>query len=157
MTHSHVSRVSFICVTWLIHMCFSLIHMCHVTHSYVWRDSYICVTRVLACAPDPHTMYNCYYATWLIHMCDMTRVYVWRDTLWRDSSICVMDGSLDTIWMRHVIEDGISHRDIGVNPALQHAAKRWTRCNTLQHAATRCNTLQHTATYCNTLHQNATH
>jgi len=39
MTHS------FICATWLI-------HMCDTTHSYVWHDSFICVT-------------------WLIHMCDM--------------------------------------------------------------------------------------
>jgi len=27
--------------------------------------------------------------------------------------------------------------------------KRWTHCNTLQHAATHCNTLQHTVTQCN--------
>ena len=43
---------SFICVTWLI-------HMCDMTHSYVWHDSFICVT-------------------WLVHMCDMTHSYVWH-------------------------------------------------------------------------------
>jgi len=44
--------VSFICVTWLI-------HMCDMTHSYVWHDSFICVTC-------------------LIHMCDMPHSHVWH-------------------------------------------------------------------------------
>jgi len=61
--------MSFICVTWLIHMCdmthsyvWHVIHdnVIHdMTHSYVWHDSFICVT-------------------WLIHMCDMTHSYVWH-------------------------------------------------------------------------------
>jgi len=37
MTHSYVWHDSFICVTWLI-------HMCDVTHSYVWHDSFTYVT-----------------------------------------------------------------------------------------------------------------
>jgi len=45
---------SFICVTWLI-------HMCDMTHSYVWHDSFICVT-------------------WLIHISDMTHPYGWHDS-----------------------------------------------------------------------------
>ena len=48
-----MSHVSFICVTWLI-------HMCDMAHSYVWHDPFICVT-------------------WPIHMCDMTHSYVWHD------------------------------------------------------------------------------
>jgi len=45
MTHSYVCHDSFMCVQWLI-------HMCAMTHSYVCHDSFICVT-------------------WLIHMCDI--------------------------------------------------------------------------------------
>ena len=37
MTYSYVRHDSFICATWLI-------HMCDMTHSYVWHDSFICVT-----------------------------------------------------------------------------------------------------------------
>jgi len=37
VTHSCVWHDSFMCVTWLI-------HMCDMTHSYVWHDSFICVT-----------------------------------------------------------------------------------------------------------------
>jgi len=64
-------EMSFLCVTWLIHMCdvtpsyvwddsvlrFPAVRgrliRCATTHSYAWRDSFKCVT-------------------WLIHMCDMT-------------------------------------------------------------------------------------
>ena len=57
MTHPHVWHDSFICVTWLIHMCDMtpdicvtwLIHMCDVTHSCV---------------------------TWLTQTCDVTHSYV---------------------------------------------------------------------------------
>jgi len=49
----HVWHNTFICVTWLDHMCI-------MTHSYVWYDSFICVT-------------------WLIHMCAMTHSYVCHD------------------------------------------------------------------------------
>ena len=61
MTHS----CSFICVTWLI-------HMCDTTHSYVWHDSFI------------HVTWPFIYVTWLIHICDMTHSYMWHD-----SFICV--------------------------------------------------------------------
>jgi len=70
---SYVRQDSFICVTWLIHMCdmtrqlppsayiysyawHVLFHMCDMTRSYV--------------------RHNSFSATWLIHMCDMTRSYV---------------------------------------------------------------------------------
>jgi len=61
MTHSYVTHLymwhdSFICVTWLIHMCdMTHSYVWHVTHLYMWHDSFICVT-------------------WLIHMCDMWRI-----------------------------------------------------------------------------------
>jgi len=51
MTHSYVWHDSFICVTWLI-------HMCDMTHSYVWHDSFICVTHSYV---------------WLIHVCQVQR------------------------------------------------------------------------------------
>ena len=54
MTHSYVWHDSFMCVTWLG-------HMCDVTRSYVWLDSFIC-------------------ATWLVHLRDMTRSHVWHDS-----------------------------------------------------------------------------
>jgi len=57
ITHSYVWHDSFICATWLIHMCDMthscvswLMHMCDLTHSH---DLFI-------------------YVTWLIHMLDMT-------------------------------------------------------------------------------------
>jgi len=46
---------SFMCVTWLI-------HVCDVTHSCVWRDSFMCVT-------------------WLIHACAVTPSCLWRNIL----------------------------------------------------------------------------
>jgi len=45
---------SFMCVTWLI-------HVCDMTYSSVWHDSFMCVT-------------------WLIHMCDMTYSYEKHDS-----------------------------------------------------------------------------
>jgi len=64
MTHSYVWRDSFICRTWLIHMCNmtdwqvswtgnNWRNVCDMTHWYVRHESLIC-------------------ATWLIYMCDMT-------------------------------------------------------------------------------------
>jgi len=98
---------SFICVTWLI-------HMCGMTHSYVWHDSFTCVTWLIhmcdmthsyatsgncgsTCLPtergdgggsflhtcvmtNSHVWHDYSHVTWLIHMCDMTRSYVWRDS-----------------------------------------------------------------------------
>jgi len=40
MTRSYVWHDSFICVTWLV-------HMCDMTRSYVWHDSFICVTWLI--------------------------------------------------------------------------------------------------------------
>ena len=49
---------SFICVTWLI-------HMCDMTHSYVWHDSSNGCSSLYG-----NDSFIC--VTWLIHMCDMT-------------------------------------------------------------------------------------
>jgi len=51
---TYVWQDSFICVTWLV-------HMCDMTHAYVWHDSFMCLT-------------------WLVPKCDMTNSYVWHDS-----------------------------------------------------------------------------
>jgi len=76
MTHSYVWHDSFICVTWLI-------HMCDMTYSYVWHDSFICVTcHIHMCDMTHSYMWHDSFicVTWLIHMCDMTYSYVWHDS-----------------------------------------------------------------------------
>jgi len=100
MTHSYVWHDSFICVTWLI-------HVCDMTHPYVWHDSFICVT-------------------WLIYMCDLTHLYVWHDSftcpcrcmiwsarVWRETykswrvRCCgaAWGSSAAVVWMNHVPHD----------------------------------------------------
>jgi len=99
-----VRHDSFICATWLIHMCnmtHSYVRQTHscvrhdsficaipmmtpmMTHSYVRHDSFICVR---------HDSFIC--AIWLIHMCDMTYSPVWHD------SIC--ECLTWHVWMSHV-------------------------------------------------------
>ena len=77
VTDSYVSRDSFICVPWLI-------HMCDMTHSYVWHDSFMCDMT--------HS-----YVTWRIHtlrvsfICNMTHSYVTGLIhVWHDSFMCDM-------------------------------------------------------------------
>ena len=81
MTHSYVWHDSFICVTWLI-------HMCDMTHSYVWHDSFICVTWLIRMCDV--TEFIC--GTWLNRMC----VGVEKQRLrranhpWHDSFVCAV-------------------------------------------------------------------
>ena len=94
-----VSHDSFICVTWLIHMCDIthpyvwhdsficvtwLIHMRDMTHSYVWHDSFICVTwHILRCdMTHLHVRHDSFiYVIWHIHICDMTDSNMWHGTI----------------------------------------------------------------------------
>jgi len=80
MTHSCVWHGSFLCVTWLI-------HICDVTLSYVWRVSWPSRVEAFACVTQRicatwlilmwHDSFEC--VTWLILMCDMTHSHVWHD------------------------------------------------------------------------------
>jgi len=72
--HSYVWHDSFICVTWLI-------HMCDMTHSYVWHDSFICVTWCIHMCDMlcSHVRYEPFIrVTWPIHMFDFSHSYAWR-------------------------------------------------------------------------------
>jgi len=91
---------SFICVTWLI-------HMCDMTHSYVWHDSFICVT-------------------WLMHMTHnsfMSHVsHDSHDTWMRD-----MNESYHT-WTSHVSYDAHSYASHGYMSSTQTRVTSDTIC-----------------------------
>jgi len=71
LTHSHVWRDSFTCVT-------RLIHMFGMTHPHVWHDWFTCVTwRGHLYSNVWHDSVTC--VTWLIRMCGMTDSNVWHD------------------------------------------------------------------------------
>jgi len=78
----HTWHDSFMCVTWLI-------HMCDMTHSYVWHDSFICVTWLIhtwhdSCIRDMTRV----YVTWLIRTWYLAHAYVtWRIHMCHDSCI----------------------------------------------------------------------
>jgi len=67
MTHSCVWHDSFMCVTWLI-------HVCDMTYSCVWQALSECVTRFIYLC-DIHDSSTC--VTGLIRMCAMTHWNVW--------------------------------------------------------------------------------
>jgi len=101
---------SFICVTWLIHMCDTdsfivitrPIQMCDITHSYVWHYS-TCVTWILhTCGMTHSHMWHDSFSclTCLIQICDMSHSHVRHDSficvtcmthsnVWHDFSTCV--------------------------------------------------------------------
>jgi len=90
MILSWVCYDSFVCVTWLTHMCARthsyvghdscsgvkwLIHLCDTTHSQVWHDPLICVKT----------------HSWLIQMCDVTHTYTNEPHFctWGQTRVCV--------------------------------------------------------------------
>jgi len=73
---------SFLCVTWLT-------HMCHMTYSYMSHDSFICAPWPARSSPWARSKTHVTHMkkghdAWLIHMCDMM-----HSDVWRDSFICV--------------------------------------------------------------------
>jgi len=84
VTHSHVWRDSFICVTWLIH---------------VWQDPFICLWRDVCDVTHCETGYGSFICvTWPFYICDRPHLYVCHDTFpyvawlihaWHDSLICM--------------------------------------------------------------------
>ena len=112
-------NVSFICVTWLI-------HMCDIAHSYVWHNSFISVIRLTDVWHDAfvsvtwsvsrHALSRLQIPPLLIHMYDMTVLqcmhmgdmahwYVWPysfiSVTWPMNFMCDMTHVL-SIW-RHVL------------------------------------------------------
>ena len=72
VTHSHVWRDSFTCVT-------RLIHMFGMTHPHVWLDWFTCLTR--RGHLYSHVWHDSVtYVAWLIHKCGMTHSNVWHDS-----------------------------------------------------------------------------
>ena len=97
ITHLSVWHGSFICVTWLI-------HMCDMAYSYVRHDCFICVT-------------------WLIHMCDMTHVddscqCEWLMSVWQDSFVC-------DIIIPPPVTFGLWHIDTRVNDSCEWLMSVW--------------------------------
>jgi len=101
MTPSYVWHDTFMCVTWLI-------HICDMTHSYLWHDSFICVTWRIHVWHDSSETYPLWQkpthdpwylnsrVTWLIHVCDMTHQ---RPPLYYDSQRTTLN-----IWI-YVLHD----------------------------------------------------
>jgi len=92
-TMSHMDNASFVCVTWLIHMCDMthswFIHMCPtlmMLPSYLWHDSSICVTWLV------HDSYICVPHGWcLLRICDMAlSCWQFNNTMWHDLFRCVI-------------------------------------------------------------------
>jgi len=144
---------SFICVTWLI-------HMCDMTHSYVWHDSFICVTWLLfECVTclihawhDSFIRDSVICVTWLIHICDMTHSYMtrhhtglivthwficvtWltcmcdmtRSYAWHDSFICVT-------WLIYMCDMTHTHliNDLNGIQFLLEMGHTWMNCATYE-------------------------
>ena len=103
----YVWQDSFICVTWLF-------HMCDMNLSYAWHDSFICVTWLIHVCD---MTYSCVWhdssicVRWLIHMCDMTHSYAMTHSyVWHDSFICVTwlvhwhDSFICVTWLIHMCD-----------------------------------------------------
>jgi len=133
----HVCHDSFICVSWLI-------HMCDMTHPYLWHDIF-----------NQHTVHN-------VHICDMTRhvtcewvmshmnesCHIWTSHVTYERVMSHMNESCH-MWMSHVTYERVmSHmneschiyavHDVrGINSAHAHAKmmpqKKWCQCHKLNY------------------------
>jgi len=153
MTRSYVWHASFLCVTWLIHMC-GMPHSCfgisnsyfaHSAHSYVWRAfipkcnichlylwhaSFMCVTWRRSDSQDAQQavkyVAGVFRVEWVAVCCSALQCI----------AVCC------SIFNHETVETTHTKFYLGL------CCRRQRNCNTLQHTATLCNTLQHTATHC---------
>jgi len=127
----HASRVcvtcsvwhdSFICVTWLIHLC-DLAHwhvlysvpdglyysVCDTTHSYLWHGAFVCATWPHSCVWHASSI----HATCLIHiphtthahLRDMPHSYVWHDA-------CHVESRKGFITWNQLLQEGIKRAKV---------------------------------------------
>ena len=130
--------------------------MCDMTHLYVWHDSFICVTWLIHMCDMPQTFVGqkVLAVTWLIysyvrHDTDRSRAEDLAAT--RCNTLQLTATHCNTLQHTATHCNSLQHTatQTGVRQKvlLQHTT---THCNTLQLTAAHCKTLQHTATHCNT-------
>ena len=118
MTHSYVRHGSFVCATWLI-------HMCDISMRVIWlifrRDTYICMMVPPSEMFQWHVWHDSFrYATRLKHMCELTHTREWHDSCtcvtwlmhmcdvhsspWITCTICRHDSSIRVIRLMHMCD-----------------------------------------------------
>jgi len=118
----HTRHDSFICVTWLIHMCDMtpryvcrdslsicvpwLIHMCAMTHSYMRHDSFICVTWPWGMCAMTHSSKTCINYFWL----DLSK-RAWREARAR-KYICIFSLKYIYICLKNRKHNHVFLRDL---------------------------------------------
>ena len=83
MSHSYAWHDSFVCATWLIHMCGMTYSPCDMTLFYVRHDAFICVTWLIHMCAITHSCvwhFSFICVTWPIHKCGITHSKVHHDT-----------------------------------------------------------------------------
>jgi len=121
VTHSYVCYDASKCVTWII-------HMWAVTHSHVWRAWFICVTwrATIQGVVTPLDIYDSRASficvPWLTHICDVTHSYVWLLlTRTTQESSCIHIPLND--W-RHMRFNDVQHvRLIGIRLDIWHTTR----------------------------------
>jgi len=135
-----VTRDSFICVTWLIHMCdMTQLYGLALRRSWsrLWHESFIYVTWLIHMC-DMTQLYGLalrrswsrlwhesfIWVTWVIHMCDMTQLYglalrrSWS-RLWHESFIYVT-------WVIHMCD--MTHSCVWHDSFREECRARWACC-----------------------------
>ena len=121
ITHSYARHDSFICVSWLIHLCVVthviwLIHKCDMTHSYlrdttleetphhVWIWLIVMYKYVLWLihVTRPVTWHDSFYVTWLIHVARILHV-TWLDHVTKDMRVPYLILVTRRIWLARMI------------------------------------------------------
>ena len=112
----YVHYDSFMCVTWLS-------HMCDMTHLYVSHDSFLRVIYHIQSTnaaldmsvSELYVIHNSFMcATWLIHTCDMTNPCVWHDsfihvTYHIQSTNAALDMSVSELYWRAIEKESLAN------------------------------------------------